>query len=214
MMTITTPLTKDVTPDFSFLTFPFFNSLNSSPDASKTVFEVIQTLLYDHYKYLNIATDDVDIFKEELQRDLYNYMLLKQYVLGEFVRLLESEQFFYNTEDTDISGNEVVSGDNSSNSTNNTVNKFADTPQVSLGTSGSQLNNMYMSQYTSNEATITATGTTGNNTDNTQTIHTRKSMLGDVIQRFERFSEFPNFWSKLILATADNFIVQYSLEDL
>ena len=73
--------------------FPVVNN-TTSPDATRTLKEVIKRALQEHYFDYRIHTHDVTKFTREFQSVLYEKMSQHQYLIDQYLNLITDNQFF------------------------------------------------------------------------------------------------------------------------
>lgn len=174
---------------------------NRSPDATRTLKQVIAYSVVQHYKDHRICTYNVDYFSERLASRLYDTMAQHQYWIDQYIQLINDGQFFYNEEWNDGGTHTVQEG----STTNTNTTKRSDTPQNNVGDI-----NDYLS-----EAEVDNGGTTdANDSQYTTDLHVKRSTLGDITVQFRNFAEFPNFIDHIIKAVAPCFIQFYGNEDV
>lgn len=183
------PKLRDI-PSWTFPTdYPVVPDSAASPDATKTLKEVIEYTVKNYYWEHRIFTHDLNEFNRHFANRLYNLMLQHQYVIDQFLLLIAQNQLFYNDETQNLS--------RSSSNTATGLSKESDTPQ-----------NM-VSDISTYLTAATATDDSNSGTD-TQTNTFHKSTLGDITVQFNNFTNFPNFTTKLITAVAPCFIMTYT----
>lgn len=188
--------------------YPIVNNTNS-PDASRTLKQVIAYSIVQYYKDHRVCSYNIDYFSERLASRLYNKMSQHQYWLDQFLQLIADGQFFYNDEWDTGTVNTVGTNDRTTASTTNNTNKSSDTPQNYIG----DINN-YLSSASVDNGGESGTDNTADDVTRTDDLHIKKSTLGDITVQFRNFAEFPNFIDQLIVAVAPCFIQFYGNEDV
>jgi len=164
-----------------------------SPDATRTLKQVIINSLQNYYYDHRIFTHVVPDFNRHFQNRLFNKMVQHQYWIDQFLHLIEDNQFFYNDEEQNLSRNAA------SNSVVNGLSKESDTPQNMVGDI-----NTYLTAATKTDDLNSVDGTE----TELNTIH--KSTLGDITVQFKNFAGFSNFIDQLVTAVSPCFIGAYS----
>lgn len=168
-----------------------------SPDASRTLKQVIAYCVIQHYKDHRVCSYNIDYFTERLASRLYNKMSQHQYWIDQYIQLINDGQFFYNEEWNDGGTHTVQSG------TSGSTSKRSDTPQNSIG----DINN-YLSEAQQDSSTDAS------DSQYTTDLHIKKSTLGDITVQFRNFAEFPEFIQQIITAVSPCFIQFYGNEDV
>lgn len=183
------PKLRDI-PDWVFPTdYPVVPSSGGSPDATRTLRQVIAFVVTNYYWDHRIFTYDLDEFNRHFTNRLYNLMSQHQYVIDQFLLLIAQNQLFYNDETQNFQHDSTTSSTG--------LSKESDTPQNMVSDIDS-----YLTAATSADDSGTGSDTQVN------TIH--KSTLGDITVQFNNFTNFPNFTTKLITAVAPCFIMTYT----
>jgi hypothetical protein len=164
-----------------------------TPDASRTLRDVIAYSIVQYYKDHRVCSYNIDYFSERLASRLYNKMSQHQYWIDQYLGLIDDSQFFYNDEWND--------GGTTNSRTTSSTSRTSDTPQNMIG----DINN-YLTDATVDGGTETSTNTTN--------LHIKKSTLGDITVQFRNFAEFPDFIDVLIKAVSPCFIQFYGSEDI
>lgn len=180
-----------------------------SPDATRTLKQVIAYAVVQHYKDHRICAYDIDYFTERLASRLYDKMSQHQYWIDQYIQLINDGQFFYNEEWNDGGTHTVETGERSTTSTNNNTNKSSDTPQNYIG----DINNYLSSASVDNGG---ESGTDTNEDDRTFTtdLHIKRSTLGDITVQFRNFAKFPEFLDQIMVAVSPCFIQFYGNEEI
>lgn len=160
-----------------------------SPDATRTLKEVIEHLITEHYYDHRINYYDVTEFQRHFVARLYTKMAQHQYWIDQFLRLIDDNQFFFNDEEQNLSRD----------LTGASTSKTSDTPQNNI----TDINNYLTSADVSNSD---ATAIEHN------TIH--KSTLGDITVQFNNFANFPSFTDGIIKSVAPVFMHYYGDESI
>lgn len=177
-------------------TFPVVNNTHS-PDAAKTLKQVIEYSIKNYYFDYRVNSYVTAEFTRSFTTRLYNKMAQHQYWIDQYLGLIDDNQFFYNDETDTLS--KTVAQTGAANSTN----KVADTPQNQI----SDIND-YLTSAETDAATSSQNATETNN----NTIH--KSTLGDITVQFTNFAHFPSFIDQLLDAVAPCFIKVHNYEDI
>lgn len=188
--------------------YPIVDNTNS-PDATRTLKQVIAYSVVQYYKDHRICSYNVDYFTERLSSRLYDKMAQHQYWIDQYVQLIKDGQFFYNEEWDDGGTHTTETNDRSTTSTNNNTSKSSDTPQNYIG----DINN-YLSAATVDNGGESGTDTNTDDTTFTTDLHIKKSTLGDITVQFRNFAEFPNFIDQVLKAVSPCFIQFYGNEDI
>lgn len=187
------PLPKkfhEVIADASFV-FPtdYPHVAGFSPDATRTLKEVIEHVITEHYHDHHLNYYVVADFQRHFDNRLYAKMLQHQYWIDQFLRLIDDNQFFFNDETQNLSRD----------ITGNSLSKTSDTPQNSVA----DINNYLTS---ADQSTNSAAATELN------TIH--KSTLGDITVQFTNFAHFPQFVDGILESVAPVFMHYYGNDEV
>lgn len=187
------PLPKkfhEVITDASFV-FPtdYPHVAGFSPDTTRTLKEVIEYVITEHYHDHHLNYYVVADFQRHFDNRLYAKMLQHQYWIDQFLRLIDDNQFFFNDETQNLSRN--LTGDS--------LSKTSDTPQNSVA----DINNYLTS---ADQSTNSAAATELN------TIH--KSTLGDITVQFNNFAHFPQFVDGILESVAPVFMHYYGDDEV
>ena len=160
-----------------------------SPDATRTLKEVIEYVITEHYHDHHLNYYVVADFQRHFDNRLYAKMLQHQYWIDQFLRLIDDNQFFFNDETQNLSRD----------ITGNSLSKTSDTPQNSVA----DINNYLTS---ADQSTNSAAATELN------TIH--KSTLGDITVQFNNFAHFPQFVDGILESVAPVFMHYYGNDEV
>ena len=160
-----------------------------SPDATRTLKEVIEHVITEHYHDHHLNYYVVADFQRHFDNRLYAKMLQHQYWIDQFLRLIDDNQFFFNDEPQNLSRD----------ITGNSLSKTSDTPQNSVA----DINNYLTS---ADQSTNSAAATELN------TIH--KSTLGDITVQFNNFAHFPQFVDGILESVAPVFMHYYGNDEV